>query len=1440
MANGQELDFSILDNQQQQATNGGDESLDFSVLDSPSNKPQTRDEIESQYEYVTGDQDNWFNIVKDPNTGQYGIKVPDFNLDWARIENTPDDDPETLSTKESLINSWNNALDQISSTDEHFSQFAEVLFGDWFGGGVDSLTYKGAEAEFAEHEARAGDTIGFTDLDDKYEDEGIVAAITGGAAATINALSAFGASAIQSAATGGSGLAVSMLNSSVRDYNANKAEALGVTVEELYENGDNELFTPAALGTLAYSFERAGLKGVGKAINGLAPGAAKQLITIANAAGKEGGTEFAQSIVETYNQALGSQKSQEAAVEDVSTFIQEEGLETFLQGAVGGGLSAGGGRAIKRAASRLRGSEAERAIVENSDKILEIDRFLGDPNIPEDQKKTLRGARRTLQNELGSAIKDPNKIISRLTDDQINIVNKEGDKINKERAKLAEIENNPQASDAVLNDRIVEIAKEDANKKIEKSINKINKAIELRESKKIRQDDGVLSAPDYETRVDKAYKEGDQGKMWEYALEDYAPLINSVARELWGGETRGDKYDQFVEDITYGLDNDKTHSFIGLINDFDGRGSFGGWVKSQLKNRATRILDKTNKRQTLSTDEFEAKTGKAVEVAVEDAPIEVISGTQSRRLASRLGFDNKIHSKITDAAADTLTGGALTTKTRAGFNKDVNKAAEEKLFDAVAAQLGKDTKANPQWTKNMIKNWKKYLSVIPDIAYAQSRGETQQWAENPPTQKEFVDYFTAKDEKPSTRRQRKRSLIRWISQGLMNEAANEALQDPATAELFEAINNIGNDPKVAINSISNARIALIDKVPISESRINGVAGAVLKREDVTPSDQINAVLQQAWRGQDFNANSTTNQNFAEHFLVRNGIFANREEAANYIDGVNGFAIKKPDGEVFIYSNKDGKPQTLIHEYGHIWSDFVLSTNPQLWEQIMLEIIQERDTFFAKETMRLFNSGYYDKFGKDARTVIDGLYNASTDTQRASILRRVMSNPAKFQGTLLALDEIMAGAIEQHGKTKVEDSLGTKLSRLLNKFWDHIGKLLGKVRGKEIQDLDIQELMDLVVNDVITGKPGSSFAEMNIPVGNKMFEETAGSYREQLRESKKVPLEQDIYDAFTDLKGYLSEGRTIQEAVEKSWNKVSDRISKGDWFKKVAEALNQSTVDQAQLQEAFDAGDAVDELASLWRKAAGVDRIGKLLDARFDKGKEKNDYETENQEKFDKNLEFFNKHKDLYLEHLPKQFWRMLTAVNKKTGEASDNSMLRLEDSQALAEEAKIDSKLNWTNSDYLGKISGLDSVESTLTKKGTVKKLGIKDFIFDKSIRDITRESQEVMFEFGDAIQRLHEAGVPKSDLVVLVKSFSNTGVGEMNIFRRSAMLTGYSDGVLEGKKSVAEHNPPAGFIAFTLFQHATSSSFNEDVKQAIRDKFNYWAIEKSLDPGDTKKRSRP
>ena len=1373
------------------------------------------DQVDQEYNYIAGNADSWFSIVQDPKTGGYGIEVPDIDFSFAKFdEETDDDTPEKLTAVESLKNTWNNSLDQLSLVDDRFYWLSEQLFGD-----EDSLTFKEAEARIAGTEKEAqekgieGGTLALEDIPDAFEEEGLIGGLAHTGAAITNAVAAFGTSYLEAAATGGAALAVDMVSGSVRDYAAQRAEEEGVTVAEAAANLGSETIIPVALGALSYRFEKAGLKGVSKAIKGLAPGAKKAIITTLNAAGKEGATEFAQGVVESFNQGFAGKRSLDEAVENVGTFLEEEALETFLQGAVGGGVTAGGGRSARKAASQLRSNEAERSIVETTEKISKIDEQLNDPNVPDDQKKILKRARTALKNEFKAAIKEPNKDVRKLNDDQINQINKRGNKINELKKELDIFEQESGGTVGAGLDLATQAVKEDINKRIQKEIDGINKIYENRSTTNIRDEEGAL----YYGEIDRRFKEGETaGEVAFDAIEQYRPKIRRVAQKLWeekGFEAKGHKFEEFAEAIELGKDRDVSHSFYGLVQDYNPEiGSFGGWINEQLENRARRVLGKVLKEQgPLGTPIGEGEgeisggqlggTGTTTGGATQGPTI-------GQRLAHRLGFKQDIAPEIDSKVEKVLTSDKIIGKpTEAKVEGAFSKAARKNLYQTVKKQLGSVTGAN-EFAQNIDKNGNKYTRLIPYKSLANSsdardRGwvDTKNKTKRDISTQELKDYLFDPNITDQGRSNRRENLANWIADGLFLEATKNLLQDPTIQKQFELTNEIQNDGGKAINAV---RIVLANKSPISENRINAPKGTIQLVEGTTAADQMTSVLDQAWKAQGHKVQSTTNKKLAVANLVMAGIFPNKLAAEAYLEDVNGFTFTKRNGTNFIYNDSAVGLATPVHEMGHVWSGFVLANNPNLWGQVMTEIM--KDPHIAmRQGNRLLNAGYYSKFGKSTQDFITTLYNEPGRIQ--NLINKVVQNPGHFANEIQALDEIMAGAIEVHGKNqlKQEDNAVTKA---LNKFWDYIGKLLAKVQGKEIQDLTSGELLDLAVNDVLTGKPGSSFAEMNIPVGNAQFEASAGSYRSQKDYDARAEAE---YKAMN-----IVSKDNSNEGINKAYAELADHMSKDEFLDWMLKENKNNVLDLTKLQSTFLEDDADSgSVEKAWQELAG----GKLTLLLGRPGKAWQNDEAKIQEKFDKNFEFFKKNEALWTNALPSEFWETLGRL-KKDGTQAKESILRYEDAQYLASKAKP-SGVNFSNRDAFSRI---ETAGKSIDK---LKKLG-NDAAYQKEIDD----NQQVLFILGDAIQQLAEQGVSKIELASFIKSFTNTGHDITNFFRKAPRLTGYVEGIETAVKRIPEHNPPAGYIAQFLFQRASTGNWNQEAKDAIKDKFKYYLVPPSFDPG--------
>ena len=109
---------------------------------------------------------------------------------------------------------------------------------------------------------------------------------------------------ITSTATFGVGLATDMIGGSIKDFNDQKAETLGITTGELLKTGQGETLIPATLGVFAFALEKRGLNGATKAMNAFAIGKKKGLYGFLQAGTEEGWTEWLQGGIDRANNLI--------------------------------------------------------------------------------------------------------------------------------------------------------------------------------------------------------------------------------------------------------------------------------------------------------------------------------------------------------------------------------------------------------------------------------------------------------------------------------------------------------------------------------------------------------------------------------------------------------------------------------------------------------------------------------------------------------------------------------------------------------------------------------------------------------------------------------------------------------------------------------------------------------------------------------------------------------------------------------------------------------------------------------------------------------------------------------------------------------------------------------------------------------------------------------
>lgn len=248
-----------------------------------------------------------------------------------------------------------------------------------------------------------------------------------------------------------------------------------------------------------------------------------------------------------------------------------------------------------------------------------------------------------------------------------------------------------------------------------------------------------------------------------------------------------------VSDLTFGTERNKASSLLGLAKSYNPEvGSFGGYAKSQLANRAIRILEeRVGKQVTQGAQTIDAPESR--EVAAEDQQTET---ADTRNVFEKLNLPKEIVAKANKLAelASIKADKALTGKDVSDLkkvnarNKAFNDIFGKQLFKDIANELGKNTKTSNAFSQFIDKNFDNLSDIaLENIDFQKGGGPAALWnIDNPPSKEEFLDYYEAKDEKASTKSDRKKSLNNAIARQIGNETRIEfAKKDPATAKLFK-------------------------------------------------------------------------------------------------------------------------------------------------------------------------------------------------------------------------------------------------------------------------------------------------------------------------------------------------------------------------------------------------------------------------------------------------------------------------------------------------------------------------------------------------------------------------------------------------------------------------------------------------------------------------------
>lgn len=312
----------------------------------------------------------------------------------------------------SMRNTFSNLKHQIEGIDDRLSLVAAETWEKLLGKELAKSWY-----DFSDRDIRQVKLDAYAELDRLESEMKQTASITGSLkagdalgflAASVNALSALGTTAIASISTGGVGLYTEMMGQSIYDFNKTRAEELGLTIEQLYDQGKAEFGVPATIGILGGALEKVGFKGATRAfLAQLNSNATRKLVKAGLGANQEGVTEWLQTGLEAVNQMYA--ENPEASTFDVAeafakSLFSEEGLESYLMGAIGSASASGIGRATSHVVSRMVDRKRARDVENKMESIQAINQDLENTDMSPATATALESERERLVSEVAEDI----------------------------------------------------------------------------------------------------------------------------------------------------------------------------------------------------------------------------------------------------------------------------------------------------------------------------------------------------------------------------------------------------------------------------------------------------------------------------------------------------------------------------------------------------------------------------------------------------------------------------------------------------------------------------------------------------------------------------------------------------------------------------------------------------------------------------------------------------------------------------------------------------------------------------------------------------------------------------------------------------------------------------------------------------------------------------
>ena len=285
--------------------------------------------------------------------------------------------------------------------------------------------------------------------------------------------------------------------------------------------------------------------------------------------------------------------------------------------------------------------------------------------------------------------------------------------------------------------------------------------------------------------------------------------------------------------------------------------------------------------------------------------------------------------------------------------------------------------------------------------------------------------------------------------------------------------------------------------------IDAALAALYKKVSETPADgreaeAIIGLLQNKWESWDVQI--STNPAEAKAYLESVGHSA--ADADAILERSLGFTV----GD-FIHIDKENLSiDTPMHELSHVWNGTMHRHNPEIFNIIFDKIREEAPEIYQQQVDRIREDGY-----------------------------ELDSDSFEYK------DEVIAGIVGMHGQGKLENRFpkANTIETLINDYWNAVMELLGfDFAGKDIKDLNVGQVLDLVVHEIATGRVG------------KNIDRLSGDSWVQTRKARMMPayaLKSDPqFKALQAVKENYRETKDLEAAIQAGYDALPANFDLDTW------------------------------------------------------------------------------------------------------------------------------------------------------------------------------------------------------------------------------------------------------------------------------------------------------